>query len=83
MTLRLRDAPDVELGPELYVVPAGVEHCPYAAEPCHVLLIERSARPTPVTRAARSRLPNPAPERGLPLSVAFGSTHGAGSPAPG
>ena len=43
MTLRLREAPDVELGPgELYVVPAGVEHCPFAAEPCHVLLIERT-----------------------------------------
>lgn len=42
MTLRLRDEPDIELEPgELYVVPAGVEHCPFAVEPCHVLLVER------------------------------------------
>lgn len=40
LTLRLRDR-DVELGPgELFVVPAGVEHCPYAAEEAHLLLIE-------------------------------------------
>jgi len=31
----------VELGPgELFVVPAGVEHCPRADEEAHVLLIE-------------------------------------------
>lgn len=31
----------VELGPgELFVVPRGVEHCPFAAEEAHVLLIE-------------------------------------------
>jgi mannose-6-phosphate isomerase-like protein (cupin superfamily) len=44
LTIRLRDAGGeraVELGPgELFVVPAGVEHCPSAAEEAHVLLIE-------------------------------------------
>ena len=40
LTIRLCDR-EVELGPgELFVVPAGVEHCPYAAEEAHVLLIE-------------------------------------------
>ena len=40
LTIRLRDR-EVELGPgELFVVPRGVEHCPYAAEEAHVLLIE-------------------------------------------
>ena len=40
LTIQLRDG-DVELGPgELYVVPRGVEHCPRADEPAHVLLIE-------------------------------------------
>lgn len=40
LTIRLRHR-DVELGPgELFVVPRGVEHCPYAAEEAHVLLIE-------------------------------------------
>jgi len=41
LTIGLRDRPDVELGPgELFVVPAGVEHCPRADEEAHVLLIE-------------------------------------------
>src|SRR3954466_10454157 len=41
LTIQLRDRPDVELGPgELFVVPAGVEHCPRADEEAHVLLIE-------------------------------------------
>jgi mannose-6-phosphate isomerase-like protein (cupin superfamily) len=40
LTIRLRDR-DVELGPgELFVVPAGVEHCPRADEEAHILLIE-------------------------------------------
>lgn len=40
LTIRLRDR-DVELGRgELFVVPRGVEHCPYAAEEAHILLIE-------------------------------------------
>ena len=40
LEIQLRDR-TVELGPgELFVVPAGVEHCPRAAEEAHVLLIE-------------------------------------------
>ena len=40
LIIQLRDG-DVELGPgELYVVPAGVEHCPRADVETHVLLIE-------------------------------------------
>jgi mannose-6-phosphate isomerase-like protein (cupin superfamily) len=40
LTIQLRDR-DVELDPgELYVVPAGVEHCPRADADAHVLLIE-------------------------------------------
>ena len=41
LTIQLRGAPDVELGPgELFVVPSGMEHCPKADEETHVLLIE-------------------------------------------
>jgi mannose-6-phosphate isomerase-like protein (cupin superfamily) len=40
MSIRLRDG-DVSLqAGELYVVPRGVEHQPYAEDECHVLLIE-------------------------------------------
>ncbi len=40
LTIQLRDR-DVELSAgELFVVPAGVEHCPKAEEETHVLLIE-------------------------------------------
>ncbi len=40
LTIQLRER-DVELGPgELFVVPAGVEHCPRANEEANVLLIE-------------------------------------------
>jgi mannose-6-phosphate isomerase-like protein (cupin superfamily) len=40
LTIQLRDR-DVVLGPgELFVVPAGVEHCPRADDEAHVLLIE-------------------------------------------
>lgn len=43
LTIQLRDR-DVELEPgELYVVPAGVEHCPKADVETHVLLIEPRA----------------------------------------
>ena len=42
LTIQLRDR-DIVLGPgELFVVPAGVEHCPRADEETHVLLIEPS-----------------------------------------
>ncbi len=45
LTIRLRDR-NVELGPgELFVVPKGVEHNPYAAEETHLLLIERQGTP--------------------------------------
>ena len=58
LTIQLRDG-DVELGPgELFVVPAGVEHCPRADPEAHVLLIE--PRGTPNT--GDSDL-DPAPER--------------------
>jgi len=56
LTIRLRDR-DVVLGPgELFVVPAGVEHQPFASEETHVLLIEPSGTPNtgdPATAAPR------------------------------
>ena len=40
LTMRLRTG-DLDLGPgEFVIVPHGVEHCPAAAEECHVLLLE-------------------------------------------
>lgn len=40
LTLKFRDG-DVTLGPgELYVVPKGVEHCPFAEEETHFLMVE-------------------------------------------
>ena len=45
LTIQLRDG-DIELGPgELFVVPAGVEHCPRADPEAHVLLIEPRGTP--------------------------------------
>lgn len=45
LTIRLRDR-EVALGPgELFVVPRGVEHQPYAEEECHLLLIEPTGTP--------------------------------------
>ena len=45
VTIRLRDG-DVTLQPgEMFVVPKGVEHAPYAAEEAHVLLIEPKGTP--------------------------------------
>ncbi|MGI4748897.1 MAG: cupin domain-containing protein [Janthinobacterium lividum] len=45
LTIRLRNG-DVHLGPgELYVVPKGVEHCPFAEEEVHLLLIEPIGTP--------------------------------------
>jgi len=45
LTLRLRDG-EVALGPgELFVVPRGVEHQPFAEEETHLLLIEPSGTP--------------------------------------
>jgi mannose-6-phosphate isomerase-like protein (cupin superfamily) len=45
VTIRLRDG-EVELGPgEVFVVPAGVEHQPFAEEEAHLLLIEPRGTP--------------------------------------
>ena len=45
LTIRLRDG-EVTLGPgELFVVPRGVEHQPFAEEETHLLLIEPSGTP--------------------------------------
>ncbi len=45
ITIRLRDG-DVTLGPgELFVVPAGVEHCPVAEDEAQLLLIEATGTP--------------------------------------
>ena len=41
LVIQLRDG-DVTLGPgELFVIPAGVEHCPRADEPVEAILVER------------------------------------------
>ena len=58
LTIRLRDR-EVVLGPgELFVVPRGVEHQPYAEEEVHLLLIEPSGTPNTgdATTAAPRRL---------------------------
>lgn len=45
LDIRLRDR-TVTLGPgELFVVPKGVEHCPFATEETHLLLIEPGGTP--------------------------------------
>ncbi len=45
LTIKLRVG-DVHLGPgDLYVVPKGVEHCPFAEEEAHLLLIEPAGTP--------------------------------------
>jgi mannose-6-phosphate isomerase-like protein (cupin superfamily) len=45
LDIQLRDR-IVRLGPgELFVVPQGVEHCPFAAEETHLLLIEPTGTP--------------------------------------
>ena len=55
LRIQLRDR-DVELGSgELFVVPRGVEHCPFAAEETHLLLIEPTG--TPNTGAADTAAP--------------------------
>lgn len=59
LTIRLRDG-DVTLLPgEFYVVPKGVEHCPYAEEETHLMLIEPAGTPNtgnPETAAHKPRL---------------------------
>lgn len=55
LTIKLRDR-DVDLGPgEIFVVPRGVEHKPYAEEETHILLIE--PRGTPNTGDAATAAP--------------------------
>ena len=45
MIMRLRDG-DVRVGPgEVFVVPQGVEHAPFAEEETHVMLIEPKGTP--------------------------------------
>jgi mannose-6-phosphate isomerase-like protein (cupin superfamily) len=45
ITIRMREG-DVKLGPgELFVVPRGAEHCPFAEEEAHILLIEPQGTP--------------------------------------
>src|SRR5688572_9335694 len=56
LSIRMRGT-DVTLGPgELFVVPKGIEHCPFAEEEAHLLLIEPSGTPNtgnPASAAAR------------------------------
>jgi len=56
LTIRLRDR-EVALGPgELFVVPRGIEHQPFAEEETHLLLIEPAGTPNtgdPATAAPR------------------------------
>ncbi len=55
LTIRMRDR-EVHLGPgELFVVPKGVEHQPFAEEEVHLLLIEPTG--TPNTGDARTAAP--------------------------
>ena len=59
MIMRLRDG-DVRVGPgEIFVVPQGVEHAPFAEEETHVLLIEPKGTPNtgdPATAAPRREI---------------------------
>ena len=56
LTIRMREG-DVTLAPgEVFVVPKGVEHAPYAEEETHLLLIEPTGTPNsgdPATAAPR------------------------------
>ncbi|MCP4959880.1 MAG: cupin domain-containing protein [Actinomycetia bacterium] len=55
ITIRMRDG-DVHLGPgELFVVPTGVEHQPFAAEEAELLLIEPSGTPNTGDEATAAR----------------------------
>ncbi|MFD1880264.1 cupin domain-containing protein [Paracoccus pacificus] len=54
--IRLRDRTVTLDAGEMFVVPKGVEHCPYARDEAHLLLIEPSGTPNtgdPATAAAR------------------------------
>ena len=55
ITIRMREG-NVELGPgELFVVPVGVEHQPFAAEEAELLLIEPSGTPNTGDKATAAR----------------------------
>jgi mannose-6-phosphate isomerase-like protein (cupin superfamily) len=56
LTIRLRDRDVILVPGELFVVPVGVEHQPFAVEETHLLLIEPSGTPNtgdPSTAARR------------------------------
>lgn len=59
LTIRLRHG-NVELGPgDLYVVPAGMEHCPVAEDEVHMLLMEPAETPNtgdPTTAAVKTHI---------------------------
>ncbi|MBK8509858.1 MAG: cupin domain-containing protein [Candidatus Competibacteraceae bacterium] len=49
--IQMRDG-DVTLGPgDMFVVPKGVEHCPFAEEETHLLLIEPQGTPNTGNKA--------------------------------
>lgn len=51
LTIRMHEG-DVTLGPgEVFVVPKGVQHCPFAEEEAHILLIEPTGTPNTGDRA--------------------------------
>ena len=56
VTIQMRDQ-NISLGPgELFVVPKGVEHCPFAKGEAHILLIEQTGTANtgnPATAAMR------------------------------
>jgi mannose-6-phosphate isomerase-like protein (cupin superfamily) len=59
LTIRMREE-IVHLAPgDLYVVPRGIEHCPFAEEEVHMLLIEPHGTPNtgdPATAAPKTAL---------------------------
>lgn len=55
VTIRMRDG-SVDLGPgEMFVVPVGIEHQPYAADEAELLLIEPSGTPNTGDEATAAR----------------------------
>ena len=45
ITIQMRDGNVTLREGEMFVVPMGVEHCPFAEEECHLLLIEPTGTP--------------------------------------
>ncbi len=55
LTIRLRDR-EVVLGPgELFVVPRGIEHQPFAEEETHIVLIEPTGTPNTGDKATAAK----------------------------